>query len=73
MENINDYIFSKLSVESDGRVDHPTILTECYATTDLARTILLELMFECYQVPSVMLGVDSLFATFEDDLTQYLA
>ena len=48
------------------------ILTECFATTDLARMVVLEQIFECYQVPSAMLGVDALFSVFQDDLEAYL-
>jgi actin-related protein 5 len=39
---LNDFIFDRLSAGRNGRVTHPLILTECYATTDLARMIVLE-------------------------------
>ncbi|CAK62576.1 unnamed protein product (macronuclear) [Paramecium tetraurelia] len=68
LEQLNDFVFEMLQAGRHGRVNHPMILTECFATTDLARMIVLEQMFECYQVPSVMLGVDALFSVFQDDL-----
>lgn len=72
LENVNDFLFSRLDNGRRDRIIHPVIVTECFASTDLARNILLEQLFECYQVPRVMLGVDSLFAAYTDDLTTYL-
>ncbi|CAD8148169.1 unnamed protein product [Paramecium octaurelia] len=72
LEQLNDFVFERLQAGRHGRVNHPMILTECFATTDLARMIVLEQMFECYQVPSVMLGVDALFSVFQDDLEAFL-
>ncbi|CAD8146695.1 unnamed protein product [Paramecium octaurelia] len=72
LEQLNDFVFERLQAGKHGRVNHPIILTECFATTDLARMIVLEQMFECYQVPNVMLGVDALFSVFQDDLEAYL-
>ncbi|KAM3143564.1 hypothetical protein pb186bvf_004326 [Paramecium bursaria] len=69
LETITDYIFTKLNIDQP----YPTLLTECFGSTDVARNMLLELMFECYNLPSVMLGVDSLYSLFDQDLSQYLS
>jgi len=49
-------------VINDSKINHPIIATECFANPDFCRSKLLEQLFECYQVPSVVLGVDALFS-----------
>jgi actin-related protein 5 len=45
---------------------HPLIVTEPMASPEFCRSNLYELLFECYQAPSVLVGVDSLFAAYEN-------
>lgn len=61
-EQIFDYIFSHLGIDSEGRVDHPVVMTECFANPNYCRNLMSELLFECYDVPAVCYGVDSLFS-----------
>ncbi|KAJ6649385.1 Actin-related protein 5 [Pseudolycoriella hygida] len=61
-EQIFDYIFQHLAIEGEGRVPHPIVLTECFANPNYCRQLMSELLFECYDVPSICYGIDSLFA-----------
>ncbi|RMZ82402.1 hypothetical protein DV737_g2047, partial [Chaetothyriales sp. CBS 132003] len=62
MEGVFDYIFLKLGVQGEGSVDRPLIVTEPVANLGHPRRMLNEMVFECYGVPSVTVGIDSLFA-----------
>lgn len=79
-EQIFDYIFTHLAIDSDHKVDHPIIMTECFANPNYSRnrklavkfislqinsfpiSVMSELLFECYDIPMVCYGVDSLFS-----------
>jgi actin-related protein 5 len=61
LESINDYIFSSLGFTT---TIPPLCITECVANTEYSRSTVFEQMFECYQVPRLLVGVDSLFALF---------
>ncbi|XP_014206962.1 actin-related protein 5 [Copidosoma floridanum] len=61
-EHVYDYIFSHLSIDTEGCVNHPIILTEALLNPNYCRNLMSELLFECYCVPSVAYGVDSLFS-----------
>ncbi|XP_058827321.1 actin-related protein 5-like [Topomyia yanbarensis] len=61
-EQIFDYLFSKLGINSEGSVPHPVLLTECLANPNYSRGLMAELMFECYGIPGLAYGVDSLFS-----------
>ncbi|KAL4456886.1 hypothetical protein ABPG74_014524 [Tetrahymena malaccensis] len=63
LENLNDFIFNEIGVV-ESKVDHPLIITEPVANPEYCRQNLLEQYFECYEIPSVMIGVDTFFATF---------
>ncbi|KAH8689936.1 putative chromatin remodeling complex subunit [Talaromyces proteolyticus] len=63
MEGILDYLFIKLGVDgSNGNVDRPIVMTESIANLAYPRRMMNEILFECYGVPSVAYGVDSLFS-----------
>ncbi|KAI5704017.1 hypothetical protein M8J75_001135 [Diaphorina citri] len=61
-EQIFDYAFSHLSINTEGNVNHPIVLTEPFLNPNYSRSLMSELLFECYQVPSVCYGIDSLFS-----------
>ncbi|GAB0087989.1 Actin-related protein 5 [Sergentomyia squamirostris] len=61
-EQIFDYIFTHLGIDTDGQVPHPVVLTECFANPNSCRQLMSELLFECYDVPSVCYGLDSIFS-----------
>ncbi|EGG14618.1 actin related protein 5 [Cavenderia fasciculata] len=58
-ECILDYIFEKLGVNK--QIDNPILFTEPTANPSYYTS---ELLFECYQAPSVVYGIDSLFAYY---------
>ncbi|XP_055595399.1 actin-related protein 5 [Uranotaenia lowii] len=61
-EQILDYLFAKLGIDTEGSVTHPILLTECVANPNYSRMLMSELMFECYAIPGISYGVDSLFS-----------
>ncbi|XP_052220577.1 actin-related protein 5-like isoform X2 [Dreissena polymorpha] len=65
-EQIFDYMFSNLGVNTDGEVPHPVLLTEAVANPNFCRQQMSELLFECYQVPKVCYGIDSLFSLYKN-------
>jgi actin-related protein 5 len=67
-ESIFDYIFYKFGVDTKS-IDHPILLTECPFNPIQSRKALTELLFECYKIPSLCFGVDSLFS-FKKNVNQ---
>ncbi|KAF9364568.1 Nuclear actin-protein involved in chromatin remodeling [Mortierella sp. NVP85] len=63
MEAVLDYIFVKLGIEAE-RIDHPIVMTEPVCVPLYSRSLMSELLFEAYQVPSVTYGIDSLFSLY---------
>ncbi|XP_018333622.1 actin-related protein 5 [Agrilus planipennis] len=63
-ELLLDYSFFHLGINTDGNVAHPVIMTEAFLNPNSSRQIMTELLFECYGVPGIMYGVDSLFSFF---------
>ncbi|KAI4871619.1 hypothetical protein NFI96_013397 [Prochilodus magdalenae] len=62
-----DYIFVHLGVETEGNVEHPLVLTEAPCNPLHCRQMMSELLFECYGVPQVAYGVDSLFSFYNNN------
>ena len=62
MEGILDYVFIKLGVDGEGSVGRPIVMTEPLANLGHTRRMMNEVLFECYQAPSVTYGIDSLFS-----------
>jgi len=65
-EHLNDYIFSELRAGNNGELNHPLIVTETCANAKHTRATMMELFFECYGVPSVMVGVDALCGVYSN-------
>ncbi|XP_054007348.1 actin-related protein 5 isoform X1 [Hylaeus anthracinus] len=61
-EQIFDYIFTHMGIDTEGAVNHPIILTETFLNPNYSRNLMAELLFECYNVPSIAYGVDCLFS-----------
>uniref|UniRef100_G1PD23 Actin-related protein 5 n=1 Tax=Myotis lucifugus TaxID=59463 RepID=G1PD23_MYOLU len=55
-----------LGVSSQGCVDHPIVLTEAVCNPLYSRQMMSELLFECYGVPKVAYGIDSLFSFYHN-------
>ncbi|KPP56896.1 actin-related protein 5-like, partial [Scleropages formosus] len=53
-----------LSPCTQGRVEHPVVLTEAPCNPLHCRQMMSELLFECYGVPHVSYGVDALFSFY---------
>lgn len=63
-EQIFDYVFSHLGINTEGSVDHPLVLTEPVCNPNYCRNQMSELLFECYHVPMVTYGLDALFSLY---------
>ncbi|KAG0244501.1 Nuclear actin-protein involved in chromatin remodeling [Mortierella sp. GBA43] len=63
MEAVLDYIFVKLGIDAE-KIDHPIVMTEPVCVPLHSRSLMSELLFEAYQVPSVTYGIDSLFSLY---------
>nr|CAH7747894.1 unnamed protein product [Callosobruchus chinensis] len=61
-EHLFDYAFAHLGIDSENRVNHPIVLTEAFLNPNTSRQLMTELLFECYDVPGITYGVDTLFA-----------
>ncbi|PWW72977.1 actin-like ATPase domain-containing protein [Tuber magnatum] len=64
METLLDYCFINLGVgeEGGGGVGHSVVMTEAVCIPGYNRKMMSELLFECYNTPSVIFGIDSLFS-----------
>ncbi|CAH2043689.1 unnamed protein product, partial [Iphiclides podalirius] len=67
-EQVCDYIFSHLGIDSEGSVPHPIVMTEAFVTPNYCRQLMSELLFEGYGVPAVSYGIDSLFSMYKNDI-----
>ncbi|KAI5642138.1 actin domain-containing protein [Phthorimaea operculella] len=67
-EQVLDYIFSHLGIDSEGCVPHPIVMTEAFVTPNYSRQLMSELLFEGYAIPAVSYGVDSLFSMYKNDI-----
>ncbi|KAJ2763827.1 Nuclear actin-protein involved in chromatin remodeling, partial [Coemansia nantahalensis] len=65
MESILDYVFTVLGCV-DERVDQPIVMTEAVCTPYTSRRNMSELLFECYNVPSVVYGIDSVWSYYKN-------
>lgn len=61
-EHLFDYMFSHLGIDTEKCVNHPIVITEAFLNPNSSRQLMSELLFECYSVPSVAYGIDSLLA-----------
>ncbi|XP_012263485.1 actin-related protein 5 [Athalia rosae] len=61
-EQIFDYTFTHMGIDTDGAVNHPIVLTEAFLNPNYSRNLMAELLFECYSVPAISYGVDCLFS-----------
>ncbi|XP_048586929.1 actin-related protein 5 [Nematostella vectensis] len=65
-EQVLDHAFSHLGINTPGGVNHPVIMTEPVCNPNYCRQLMSELLFECYHVPSVAYGIDSLFSLYNN-------
>ncbi|KAJ2354741.1 Nuclear actin-protein involved in chromatin remodeling, partial [Coemansia sp. RSA 2618] len=65
MEGILDYVFTMLGCVDD-KLDQPIVMTEAVCTPYTSRRNMSELLFECYNVPSVSYGIDSVWSYYKN-------
>ncbi|KYQ92147.1 actin related protein 5 [Tieghemostelium lacteum] len=63
-ESIFDYIFYRLGI--DRAIENPLLITEPTSNPSYCRKYMTELVFECYNAPSVAYGIDSLFSFYSN-------
>uniref|UniRef100_W5MH77 Actin related protein 5 n=1 Tax=Lepisosteus oculatus TaxID=7918 RepID=W5MH77_LEPOC len=68
-----DYIFMHLGIATEGCVEHPVVLTEAPCNPLHCRQMMSELLFECYGVPRVSYGVDSLYSFYYNNVQRSLS
>lgn len=61
-EHLFDYTFSHLGINTENCIPHPILCTEAVLSPNSSRQLMSELLFECYNVPGICYGVDSLFS-----------
>ncbi|MED6257795.1 Actin- protein 5 [Ataeniobius toweri] len=66
-ELILDHVFTHLGLSSEGFVEHPILMTEAPCNPLHCRQMMSELLFECYRVPFVSYGVDSLYSFYHNN------
>ncbi|KAI5782765.1 hypothetical protein EDC01DRAFT_718394 [Geopyxis carbonaria] len=64
LEMLLDYSFIKLGLEGGphGGLGHPLVLTEAVCNPNYSRRMVTELVFEGYDAPSLVYGIDALFS-----------
>ncbi|EAQ88128.1 hypothetical protein CHGG_04747 [Chaetomium globosum CBS 148.51] len=63
VEHVLDHVFIKLGMNGvEGGIDMPIVMTEAVANLPYSRKTMSEMLFECYNAPSVVYGIDSLFS-----------
>nr|XP_022915377.1 actin-related protein 5 [Onthophagus taurus] len=61
-ERLFDYTFKHLGIDTERCVGHPIVITEAFLNPNSQRQLMSELLFECYDVPGIVYGVDALYA-----------
>ncbi|XP_075950305.1 actin-related protein 5 [Anarhichas minor] len=67
-----DYVFTHLGIGSEDSVANPIVLTEAPCNPLHCRQMMSELLFECYRVPHVSYGVDSLYSLYNNSTQRNL-
>lgn len=65
-EQVFDYIFNHLGIDTESCVDHPIVMSEALGNPNYCRQQMSELLFECYHVPQVAYGNDALFSLYKN-------
>jgi len=62
LEHMLDYTFGHLGLSNDSKIDYPLLMTEAMCNPNYTRGLVNELLFECYEIPALSYGVDSLLS-----------
>jgi actin-related protein 5 len=63
-EHVLDYSFYHLGLGEESHIGHPIVVTEPVCNPNYSRSMMSELLFECYNIPSLAYGVDALFSLY---------
>ena len=63
-EHTLDYTFSHLGLGNDSSIEYPLLLTEALCNPNYSRSLVSELLFECYHIPALSYCVDSLLSFY---------
>lgn len=66
VEDILEYTFNHLGSTPDNGISNPILVTERLATLQTQRSSWYQVLFECFNVPGVTFGIDSLFAYYQN-------
>ncbi|KAH8929832.1 actin-like ATPase domain-containing protein [Atractiella rhizophila] len=78
LEHLFDYMFLNLGLSSSDetmdaeRIEHPILMTESLGNPLYSRSMVSELVFECYGIPAVGYGIDSLFSAYQNGVNSGL-
>ena len=64
MERLLDGTLVGLGLANEERINYPFVMTEAPCQPNSARGLLMELIFEAYEAPSVCFGIDALFSYY---------
>lgn len=65
-ELLLDYTFSRLGLSDPVGVPHPVVMTEPFLNPNYCRGLMSELLFECYNIPTVAYCVDGLASYYNN-------
>lgn len=66
IEHMLDYTFSHLGLAKENQVEYPLMMTEAMCNPNYSRSLVSELLFECYRVPAVNYSIDSLLSFYHN-------
>lgn len=66
VEDILEYTLNHLGVKPDNGIPSPFLVTERLATIQSQRSSWYQILFECFNVPGVAFGIDSLFSFYQN-------
>lgn len=64
LEHMLDYTFSHLGLGNDPQIEYPLLMTESMCNPNYSRSLVSELLFECYGIPALSYSVDSLLSFY---------
>lgn len=67
VEDILEYTFHHLGVVPDGGVSNPIVINERLATIQSQRANWYQVLFECFNVPGVTFGIDTMFSFYQNN------
>lgn len=66
VEDMMEYTFHHLGVQGNDGINNPVIISERLACLQAQRSNWYQILFECYNIPKVTMGIDSLFGFYSN-------